>query len=110
MADTMARPSGPANIGSGTSTLFTVTTNHTYTIRSGGILIVNNTTAPITYKLGIGGVTDALLIMPAIAVPGGGAISWPPENSYVVLLTGETLQVNASATGGTGTVSLVDQV
>jgi hypothetical protein len=104
MADVMARLAGPANAGSGTSTVFTGTSGHTYSIRS--IRIVNNTSAPITYKLGIGGVTDALLVLPAIAVQAGSAYH---EDALFVLSGTETLQVNASATGGTITVCGLDQ-
>ncbi len=109
MADTIAR-SGPANIGSGTSTLLTVTSGHSYFIKEGMIIIVNNTTGSIVYKLGIGGVTDALLVMPATAVAGKSTLIWPPPGSFIALLTTETLQVNADVTGGTGSISYIDHV
>lgn len=104
MADTMKRLAGPANLGSGTSTIFTGTTAHTYSIRS--IRIVNNSSAAITVKIGIGGVTDALLILPAIAIMPGAAYH---ESGLFVLAGTETLQANTSATGLTCTVSGLDQ-
>lgn len=104
MADIMARLAGPANVGSGTSTAFTGTSAHTYTIRS--IRYVNNTTAPITIKYGIGGVTDAALFCPAIAVAAGAA--WHDDGLLIMSGT-ETFQINASATGGTLTISGLDQ-
>jgi hypothetical protein len=103
--DTLSRLYGPAQPGSGTVTLFTVTTSHVYTIRS--IRIVNNGTTAITVKVGIGGVTDALLILPTLSIP--------PANAYhddgLFVLTGaETFQVNSSASGLTITVSGLDQL
>lgn len=110
MADVMNRVgSTPAAVGNGTSTLFTGTGGHTYTFKAGGILIVNNGSVTRTVKLGIGGVTDAVLIMPAIAIQPGCAIAWPPEGGYVVMSGTETLQANADGTGTTVTLSCVDQ-
>lgn len=104
MADTLSRISGPANIANGSSTVFTGTGGHVYTIKE--IRIVNNTAAAITVKLGIGGVTDALLIMPTVSVPAGGILRHP---CFVVLSGTETLQATASATGSTLTLSGLDQ-
>ncbi len=104
MPNTLARPAGPANAASGTSTVLTVTSSHTYTIRN--IRYVNNTAAAITVKFGIGGVTDALLIIPAISIPAGGMLN---HDCFIVMTTGETLQINTTATGGTVTVSALDQ-
>jgi hypothetical protein len=98
------RLAGPANIASGTSTIFTGTASHDYTVRS--IRIVNNTSAPITVKLGIGGVTDALLILPAIVIP---AFDLYHEECLFILTGTDTLQANASASGLTITVCGLDQ-
>ncbi len=104
MADLMSRLAGPANVANGTATAFTGTAAHTYSIRS--IRIVNNTTGSVTVKVGIGGVTDALLIVPAIAIQPGDAYH---DDGLFILSGTETLQTNASATGCTMTVSGLDQ-
>ncbi len=104
MTDILERLAGPANIANGTSTVFTGTGAHTYTIKN--IRVVNNTAGSITLKLGIGGVTDALLILPATAIGAGES----GEFDGVLVLAGtETLQANATATGLTITVSGMDQ-
>jgi hypothetical protein len=104
VSDTLKRLVGPVNVGNGTSTVFTGTTSHVYTIKR--IRIVNNTAAAVTVKAGIGGVTDALLIMPPVAIPSGGM--WD-DDVFVVLSGTETIQANASATGTTVTISGLDQ-
>lgn len=104
MADVLSRIAGPANIASGTATAFTGTGAHTYSIRS--IRIVNNTSGTVTVKVGIGGVTDAVLIIPAIAIAPGDAYH---DDGLFVLSGTETLQTNASATGTTLTVCALDQ-
>lgn len=104
MADTLKRIVGPVNIGNGTSTLFTGTAAHVYTIRS--MLIVNNSAGAITVKIGIGGVTDALLILEAVSIDAHGKA----EFDGVLVLTGaETIQANTTATGLTFTASGLDQ-
>lgn len=104
MADILSRIVGPVNVASGTSTLFTGTAAHTYSIKS--IRIVNNTAAAITIKLGIGGVADANLILPPEPIDAGGFAEW----DGLLTMTGtETLQANASASGMTITVSGLDQ-
>lgn len=97
------RLAGPANVASGTATVFTGIAAHIYTIRS--IRIVNNSAAPITVKLGIGGVTDALLIMPATIIQPGETYT---DDAMVVLSGTETLQANASGSGLTITLTGVD--
>lgn len=104
MADTLKRLAGPTNIASGTSTLFTGTADHTYTIKM--MRIVNPTAAAITVKLGIGGVTDGQLILPATSIDPGG---WGESDDFVILSGAETLQANASATGLTFTMFGLDQ-
>jgi hypothetical protein len=104
MADTLSRIVGPVNLASGTSTVFTGTAAHTYTLRS--IRVVNPTAAAVTVKLGIGGVTDALLVLPATSIDAGG---WAEFDGVLVLSGTETLQANTTATGTTITVSGLDQ-
>lgn len=104
MADVLSRLAGPANVASGTSTVFTGTAAHTYSIKS--IRIVNNTAAAITIKLGIGGVADVNLILPPEPIDAGGFAEW---DGLLTLSGVETLQANASATGLTITVSGLDQ-
>lgn len=104
MTDTLSRIVGPVNLASGTSTVFTGTTAHIYTIRS--IRVVNNTAAAVTVKLGIGGVTDALLVLPPTAIDAGG---WGEFDGVLVMSGTETLQANTTATGTTITVAGLDQ-
>jgi len=102
--EVLMRIAGPSNIASGTSTLFTGTASHRYTVKQ--ITIVNPTAGAITYKLGIGGVTDAVLIMPAVTLQAG---EYTTFDGLLVLSGTETLQANATATGGTFTMSGLDQ-
>jgi hypothetical protein len=104
MADTLSRIVGPVNIASGTSTIFTGTTAHVYTIKQ--MTIVNATAGAITVKLGIGGVTDALLIMPTSTIDAGGFAEW---EGMRVLTGTQTLQALTSATGLTFTMDGLDQ-
>lgn len=104
MAEVLSRLAGPANVANGTSTVFTGTAAHTYSIRS--IRIVNDSAGAIVIKLGIGGVTDALLILPALSIGPGEAYH---DDGLFVLSGTETLQANATATGLTITVSGLDQ-
>lgn len=104
MADTLTRIFGPVNIASGTSTLFTGVTGHIYTFKH--FVIVNNTGAAISVKLGIGGVTDALLILPYTSIDAGGMA----EGDGLWITSGtETIQANAGSTGLTITASGLDQ-
>jgi hypothetical protein len=95
---------GPVNVANGTSTVFTGTVNHVYTIKN--ITIVNNTAGAITYKLGFGGVADANLVLPAVTLQAG---EYTTFDGLLALTGVETLQANATATGGTITVSGLDQ-
>lgn len=99
-----SRLAGPANAASGTSTAFTGTTAHTYVIRS--IFFANNTSGPITIKIGIGGVADSNLILAETVVQSKDTFVMTPD--MLVLSGTETLQINASASGGTITVNGVD--
>jgi hypothetical protein len=104
MPDTLSRIAGPANIGSGTTTVFTGATGHTYTIKS--ILIVNDSTGSISIKLGIGGVADSNLILPQVTLGAGEQADF---DGLLVMSGAETLQAVAGATGLTITVSGLDQ-
>lgn len=105
MADTLKRLIGPVAVAAGTSTLFTGTAAHVYSIKK--ILIVNTDAANAkTISLGIGGVAAGNLITPVLTIDAGGFA----EFDGLLTLTGvETLQANASATGLTITVSGLDQ-
>ena len=104
MADILKRLLGPVNIANGVSTLFTGTVAHVYTIKN--ITLVNNGAVAISVRLGIGGVADANLILPAVTIGPGES----GQFDGLLVMTGvETLQANASATGLTITVSGLDQ-
>jgi hypothetical protein len=102
--DILKRILGPVAIASGTSTLFTGTAAHTYTIKN--IKVVNNSGATVTLKLGIGGVADANLILPTATIDAGGMAEF---DGLLVMSGTETLQAVASATGLTITISGLDQ-
>jgi hypothetical protein len=104
MADTLARILGPSNIGNGTTTLFTGTAAHTYTIKH--IIVVNNTAGSITLRLGIGGVADSNLILKPTAIAAGEHTEF---TGLLVMAGTETLQAIATATGMTITISGLDQ-
>ena len=108
MADTLKRLFGPANIANGTSTLFTGTAAHVYTIV--GIVIVNNTGGDIQLKLGIqpsaGALTDDQLFLPNSVIDAGGMATFDGK----IMLTGtEVIRAVASATGLTIEASGLDQ-
>src|SRR3954447_2377695 len=104
MADILKRLLGPVNIANGSTTIFTGVAAHVYTIRN--ITIVNPTSGSITVKLGVNGITDANLILPATPIgPGESA-----QFDGMLVLTGvETIQANVTATGLTITISGLDQ-
>jgi len=102
--EVLKRICGPANVASGTATAFTGTAAHRYTIKS--IRLANPTAGAVSVKIGIGGVTDALLILPPIALAAGDVYQ---DDCFFVLEGTETLQTNATATGTTLTVSGLDQ-
>jgi hypothetical protein len=105
MSDILSRIVGPVAVASGTSTLFTGTAAHTYSIKS--IRIVNTDASNAkTITLGIGGVAAGNQILPAITIDAGGWAEW---DGLISMSGTETLQANASATGLTITVSGLDQ-
>lgn len=104
MADTLSRLVGPVNMSSGTSTVFTGTSAHVYAVKN--ITVVNGSAGSITLKLGIGGVTDPLLFMPATAIGAGESAQF---DGLLILAGTETLQANTTATGLTIAVSGLDQ-
>lgn len=104
MGNVLERVVGPANIPSGTNTLFTGTAAHTYTVRS--MVIVNDSAGSITVKLGVNGVADANLILPAVALLAGEFACW---DGFLALSGTETIQANATASGLTFSASGMDQ-
>lgn len=104
MAKTFERLVGPANIANGTSTVATVPALTKWILR--GIRVVNNTAGSITFKLGIGGVTDPDLIVQEVTLLTKQAYQ---DNDLVVMEAGEDLEADASATGLTITVSGIEE-
>lgn len=105
MADLLSRIVGPVAVASGTSTIFTGTNLHTYTVKQ--IRIVNNTTGGINIKIGIGGVTDALLILHDVTIPGKSTFT---DSGLWVVKNTETVQASAGTTGLTISLHGLDQV
>lgn len=104
MSDLLSRIVGPVNVANSTSTIFTGTAAHTYTIKH--ISLVNNTTGAISISLGINGTANANLVMPTIPI---GAGEYAEFDGMVVLSGTDTLQATTTATGLTITVSGLDQ-
>jgi hypothetical protein len=104
MPNTLSRIAGPVNVANGTSTVFTGTATHTYTIRS--IRIANNTAGSITIALGINGIASANMFLPVTSIAPGTSIQ---DDGTFVMSGTETLQASTSATGLTITVSGLDQ-
>jgi hypothetical protein len=102
MADTIGR-TGPSAINGSAQTFLTVTSLHSFGVKS--IRIVNNTASPVTVKVGIGGVADANLIIPVITISPG---AFYQDDSFFTLLTTETLQYTTSGAGLEMTVSYLD--
>jgi cbb3-type cytochrome oxidase subunit 1 len=102
--EVLQRIVGPVNIASGTSTVFTGTTAHRYTIKK--MTVLNSTAGAITYTMGVGGVAAANLILPSVTLQAG---EWTQFDGMENLSGTETLQMTASATGGTLTVNGLDQ-
>lgn len=103
--DTLSRLAGPANLASGTSTVFTVPTGHTYTLKN--ITLVNTGVSDSTVSLGIGGTTAADLIGESLLLDASGGFA--VFNGIITLNETETLQANASQSGITCTISGLDQ-
>ena len=104
MTETLERIVGPVNIASGTSSVFTGTSGHVYTVKN--IRIVNTTADTVTVALGIGGVADADLILASTDL----GPSESCEFDGVLVLAGtDTLQADASESGLTITMSGLDQ-
>jgi hypothetical protein len=94
MGEVLSRIYGPANVPSGDNTAFTVTSTHTYAVRS--IRIVNNSSGAISIRVGINGSADANLIIPYIAIAAGQTYH---DDGLVILASGDTLDTHTSATG-----------
>lgn len=105
MTDTLKRIAGPAAVASGTSTVFTGTALHTYTIKR--VKIANTDTANAkTFQLFIGGSAAANAITPVFTIDAGGMAE---SDDFIVLSGAETLQITASGTGLTISVYGLDQ-
>lgn len=104
MADALSRIIGPTNLAGGSSTAFTGTDGHTYTIRS--LRIVNNSSATITVKVGIGGVADSQLVVPDVAIPAKGVFR---DGGLIILADTETVMAFTSASGLTLSAFGLDQ-
>lgn len=105
MPDILKRILGPVAIANGTSTLFTGTAAHVYTIKN--IRVVNTDAVNArTLTLGIGGVAAANQILQPVSIDAGGSAEF---DGLLVLTGAETLQATASGTGLTITVSGLDQ-
>lgn len=74
MADTMTRFYGPALLTNSSSTLFTVTTAHTYVVRH--IHISNPSGAAVTVTLGIGTDAAGTRWLDAFSIPAGNTYDW----------------------------------
>ena len=104
MPDTLSRLAGPMDIPSGSSTLFTGTASHVYTIKT--MTIVNATGSSINCSIGINGTSNSHLILPYTSIDAGGRA----EFSGLEVLTGtETLHATTSADGLTFTMAGLDQ-
>lgn len=103
--DTLSRFVGPADVGNGTTTVYTVPSSHTQTIKN--IRIVNATSGSISIALGIGGVANANLVLPSTALGAGESCEF---DGVLTLASGETVQASTSADGLTITISGMDQV
>ena len=85
---TEARLCAPTQLGTSTTTLFTVATGHTYVVKQ--IIIANTDTIDRTVTLSIGSAaTAANRIMSALPIGANDVMVW---DTALVLLTTETLQ------------------
>ncbi|HEY6018706.1 MAG TPA: hypothetical protein VIY48_02095 [Candidatus Paceibacterota bacterium] len=103
--NTLARLVGPTAAASGTSTLYTGTAAHTYTIKK--IKVVNTDVANTkTFQLFINGSAAGNAITPVLTVDAGG---YAESDEFMVLSGTDTLQITTSATGLTVSVYGLDQ-
>lgn len=93
MADTLKRLIGPSQIAANTDTALTaVPAGKAWTILE--LTIVNTSANAVTFKLGIGGTSDAQLIDPAFSIDAGGKAEW---SGKIMLAATEALHILASA-------------
>jgi hypothetical protein len=104
MGNVMERIVGPVDVANGTTTIFTGTTAHTYTIRT--MCLVNNTAGSITISLGVNGTANANLVLPATPILAGCRMEW---GGFLILAGTETIQAITTANGLTLTASGLDQ-
>lgn len=105
-SNVLSRIVGPSAAASGTSTLFTPTASHIYTIKK--IKVVNTDTVNAkTFQLFIGGSAQANAVTPVYTVDAGG---YAESDEFMVLAgVGDTLQITTSGTGLTVSVYALDQ-
>lgn len=104
MPDVEKRLAGPVALASGDNTVFTVDPGHNVKIQR--LVIVNNSTAKVTVKVGIGASTDGSLITPDLIIQKKAVV----DKTVDVMLAGdEFLVANADTTGSTITVNGYDQ-
>jgi len=94
-----------AAAASGTSTLFTGTASHIYTIKK--IKVVNTDAVNSkTFQLFVNGSAAANAITPVLTLDPGG---YAEDDEFLVLAGTDTLQITTSATGITVSVYGLDQ-
>lgn len=104
MGNLLERIAGPQAVAAGASVLFTGIAGHRYTIRN--IELVSTALVPVTVKLGINGVADGDLLLPAAPIDAGGMAVF----GGVFVLTGtDTLEADADQTGLTISIHGLDQ-
>lgn len=104
-ANLLSRIAGPTAMASGTSTIFTGTAAHVYTIKKIKIANTDATNAK-TFQLFINGSATANAVTPVFTVDAGG---YAESDEFMVLAGTDTLQVVTSGTGMTVTVYGLDQ-
>lgn len=105
MANTLSRLAGPVAVASGTSTVLTVTTAHTFTIKK--IRVVNTDLVNAKdIQLFVNGSAAGNAVMNKITVDPNSMID---DDPVLTLASTDTLQAITSATGLTITVSGLDQ-
>ena len=106
MADTLSILAGPAQAASGTSTIFTVPSAHTYTVKY--ISLINMAHTPTTVELGINGVGNSNIFFPLVELYPYGAIA--EYSGLLVFPATYTMQIQVSqASAITYTVHGIDQ-
>jgi len=104
-ANVLSRIAGPSALASGTSTVFTGSASHIYTVKK--IKIVNTDVSNSkTVQLFINGSATGNAVTPVMTIDAGG---WAESDDFMILSGTDTLQATTSATGLTITVFALDQ-